>query len=127
MKAETLDTDWDAAIRTLRTDRSAMPWNERFDLARRVADALQAGNVSRQVVTLVRLLAGDVKWEVRAAIADTLLSVPDPAFHELARTLAVDPNAYVARAAQRASSRRGNAAKRHHRARRTVDEITAMR
>ena len=127
MKTEAQHPNFDEAVRTLRTDPAAMPWNERFDLARQVSDALQVGESNRQLVTLARLLACDPKWEVRAAIADTLLFVPDPAFAELASALAADANAYVARAANRAMTRNGNTIKRNGRARRTIDEITTMR
>lgn len=127
MKTENPEADLDAVTRTLRTDRSAIPWNERFALARRVAERLQAGEANRRMLTLVKLLAQDPKWEVRAAIADVLLSVPDPLFGELTGSLAADPNAYVAQAANRAKTRHSHAVKRTQSTRRTIDEITNMR
>ena len=127
MRSETQNLDTAAALRTLRTDPAAMPWHERFELARQLGDMLRAGEATRQLVSLVKLLARDAKWEVRAAIADALLFVPDAAFDDLARALAADSNAYVAGAATRAQSRRGTAARNGQRARRTIDEITRMR
>jgi hypothetical protein len=80
MKLDTQNFDADAVLRALRADPAAMPWNERFELARQVCDALQAGEANRQILALVKLFARDSKWEVRAAIADTLLSVPGSTF-----------------------------------------------
>jgi signal transduction histidine kinase len=107
----------------LEADREALPWPERREVVRRLAEELAAASPSESQRKLVNLLAEDPKWEVRQDIADLLLMLPPKDFSRLQGKLASDANAYVRAAAERAQERRERTEQQIQRANRGLGAV----
>jgi signal transduction histidine kinase len=81
-------------------------WIDRKEWGHAACKRLSEPAAPKSAEDLVRHLASDSKWEVRAAIAENLADLPEAIFQDLARLLAGDHNPFVARAAMLALSRR---------------------
>lgn len=97
--------DFTATLARLRAGDADIPWPDRRDLVRRLAEELTGGDVSGSLVELAEILADDPKWEVRRDVADVLLLLPENDFVRLAARLSEDPNAFVRSAVDRAIAR----------------------
>jgi two-component system cell cycle sensor histidine kinase PleC len=85
---------------------NALPWAERWALAREVAAEAARGKVSPELHRVTEILARDPKWEVRREVAGALIHLPETVHGRLAAALQQDANAYVKQAAVTATVRR---------------------
>jgi signal transduction histidine kinase len=115
--------DWINLAERLRRDGEAMPWPERRALVQAACEHLAEVGMTEPVVSLLALLAGDPKWEVRKDVADGLLLVPEDVFPRLAAQLVEDSNRYVQSAAERALDRRRRGRQSVERKRRDLDQV----
>lgn len=83
-----------------------LPWPERRDLVERAATALRSSTDGVHASKLLTELARDTKWEVRKAVADHLLQIPEAVYEQLIPLLAKDPNTFVADSVKREMGRR---------------------
>lgn len=116
--------NFDDALAALTANANALSWSQRAQLVRDVA--AQHGpkeRVSGSASALLRLLAGDTKWEVRKEVADVLHLLPDGDFSTLAAQLTEDVNAFVKRSAERALERRQRGQKAETKRRRGLDKV----
>lgn len=112
------------AVAALTADRNAFPWSRRAQLARDAALLLSPGQTAPSPASaLLRLLAGDTKWEVRKEVADALHVLPDSDFALLSAQLADDENAFVKGSAERAVERRRRGQKTEAKRRRGLDKV----
>lgn len=79
---------------------------QRRNLVARAIQGLRVSGESAAAEKLVLLLAEDGKWEVRKAVAENLLQMPEPLYEKIIKILAMDANTYVARAVEREMARR---------------------
>ncbi len=101
-----------------------MSWSDRRELGRAIGDALAAGTATDAAIALAHVLAVDPKWEVRLAVADTLLNLPDDDFGQLTGQLSEDSNTYVRRSVVRALERRREQQRANGRTRRSADQVS---
>ena len=123
MNVEASDSTFREALSQLQGGPSTVPWPDRRDLGRAVAEALATGTATDAALALAHVLATDPKWEVRLAVADTLSSLPDDDFGQLTDRLAKDSNTYVRRSAERALERRREQHRANGRTRRSADQV----
>jgi signal transduction histidine kinase len=123
MNVDASDSTFREALSQLQGGPSAVPWPDRRDLGRAVAEALATGTATDAALALAHVLAADPKWEVRLAVADTLSSLPDDDFGQLTDRLAKDSNTYVRRSAERALERRREQHRANGRTRRSADQV----
>lgn len=94
----------------LQSDPDSIPWTEKVAAATKLTAGLGwKDKLPPQAATVLTLLAGDSKWEVRKAVADLLHLVPESHFAELAALLGADSHHFVQAAAQKAVERRNKA------------------
>lgn len=98
------DHDWAELRRQLEAERESLPWPQREALL--PLDWRPAGPCPPDLISVVELLAGDPKWQVRRRAAAALAWLPEPLFSRLAAVFIGDENAYVRRDADRALDRR---------------------
>jgi len=89
------------------------------DLAERMA----AEGASEEIISSLRRLAADPKWEVRKEVADHLPLIPEDDFPKFVALLIEDQNAFVRQSAERALDRRRRGAEAVVRKRRDLDQI----
>ena len=103
MKTATIE----ARLNELRANPEAIAWPDRVRL---VGSLLGGCNPARPLdghsAELARLLAADVKWEVRMALANHLHKLSDSDFAAFTAVLSEDNNAFVKSAAERELARR---------------------
>jgi len=87
-------------------DRSGLSWPQRRDLVARAVTALRSGTDGVHAAKLLTQMAKDPKWEVRKAVADHLLHIPESLYEQLIPVLAKDPNTFVADSVRREMGRR---------------------
>jgi len=107
-----------------------LPWPARRDLVGRAVTLLRTIADGPMAAKVLTLLAKDPKWEVRKAVADHLLHLPEPLYEQLIPTLANDPNTFVADSVKREMGRRsiqsaGEKRRQSRPVKRTADEIEA--
>ena len=110
-------------IDQLRQDPEALRWAKRRDMVRALADQIAVNGPTEDALLLLRMMAGDSKWEVRKEVADCLPLVPDNEFPGLAVLVADDSNAFVRQATERALDRRRRGAESSRRRRRSLDHV----
>jgi signal transduction histidine kinase len=93
-------------LSAIESELPAMSWPERRDLVARAVSGLRAADESPASERLLFLLAQDTKWEVRKAVADHLLQLPELLYARSIAVLANDHNAYVKQAVERSMMRR---------------------
>lgn len=84
-------------------------WSERAELASCLGEVLGSAKAPAAVapaVELLRRLADDEKWEVRKAVAESLMHLRTDDFDDLITRLANDSTAWVRKAAERTLARR---------------------
>jgi signal transduction histidine kinase len=114
----------DDAVAALTAERNAFPWSRRAQFVRDAALLLSPGQTAPSSASaLLRLLAGDTKWEVRKEVADALHVLPDADFALLSAQLADDENAFVKASAERAVERRRRGRKTEAKRRRGLDKV----
>jgi len=106
-----LDGTPDSLERAVAALEAANPpaWSERAALASGLGDVLRsvkAPDALGTAVGLLRRLAGDEKWEVRKAVAESLMHLRTDDFDDLITRLANDSTAWVRKAAERTLARR---------------------
>jgi len=87
-------------------DRSGLSWPQRRDLVARAVTALRSSADGVHASKLLTQMAKDPKWEVRKAVADHLLHIPENLYEQLIPVLAKDPNTFVADSVRREMGRR---------------------
>ena len=92
-------------------------WQERRQWALGVVEWLARHPDDKTAALVLDALACDAKWEVRKALADSMLDLPDAIFGSLLKRLNDDENAFVANAVKRALARRAPKPARGNRAR----------
>jgi hypothetical protein len=92
--------------RRIANGAAGMPWPERRDLVGRAVSVLRSSTDGVHAAKLLDQLARDAKWEVRKAVADQLLHVPEAIYEHLIPLLAKDPNTFVADSVRREMGRR---------------------
>jgi len=107
----------------LKANRDAIPWHERRDLARGLAEAIATAPPVDTVLGLLEILTADPKPEVRQAVANLLPLLADGLFARIAAALEEDSNAFVRRAVQRALDRRRRGQQEATRKRRNIAEV----
>jgi len=107
----------------LQDARESALWPRRRQLVKDLAERLASEGQSEKIISSLRRLVADPKWEVRKEVADHLLLLPDGDFAEFVTMLIDDPNAFVRRSAQRALARRRRGAEATDRKRRHLNEI----
>jgi signal transduction histidine kinase len=85
---------------------STLSWPDRRELVARAVTMLRTAGDGAQAAKALSLLAKDAKWEVRKAVADQLLYLPESLYEQLIPLLANDPNTFVADSVKREMSRR---------------------
>lgn len=85
---------------------AGLPWPERRDLVGRAVTVLRSATDGVHAAKLLTQLARDSKWEVRKAVADHLLHIPEALYEQLIPLLAKDPNTFVADSVKREMGRR---------------------
>jgi len=103
--------------------RASAPWSRRRELVKNLAEQLASEGPSEEIISSLRRLAADPKWEVRKEVADHLQLLPQRDFTDFVAVLQEDRNAFVRRSAQRALARRRRDAEATDRKRRYLDEI----
>jgi signal transduction histidine kinase len=108
----------------------ALPWPDRRALVGRAVTLLRSVTDGAQAARALSLLAKDPKWEVRKAVADQLLHLPESLYEQLIPLLANDPNTFVADSVKREMSRRsiqsaGEKRRQSKPVKRTADELEA--
>jgi len=106
-----------------RESLESLSWAQRLQLAKELAEQITDEGASEEIVAVLRLLAGDTKWEVRTEVADLLLLLPEGDFPEFVAALRDDCNAFVQRAVQRAQDQRHRKEEAAKRKRRSLDQI----
>ncbi|MFA4974806.1 MAG: ATP-binding protein [bacterium] len=102
-------SDLENALQRLLAGAPPMPWPERQALAAQVGQTLRAARPPEIILSAVRLLhilSADDKWEVRQAVADSLMHLRSDDFDPMISRLASDSNAWVRKAAERTLGRR---------------------
>jgi len=108
----------------LREDgRDSVSWPQRRQSVKDLAERLASEGPSEEIISSLRRLAGDPKWEVRKEVADHLQLLPQRDFTDFVAALLEDRNAFVRRSAQRALARRRRGAEATDRKRRYLNEI----
>jgi signal transduction histidine kinase len=102
---------YDKALSQLRKSPDALPWNERWALARQVAQEAATGKPGPVLHQITEVLARDPKWEVRQEVASALIHFSETDHGRLAAALGDDANAYVRQAVEAASVRRRKVAR----------------
>ena len=92
-------------------------WQERRMWAGEIITRLCSHPEEKGCAMVLEILAGDSKWEVRKALADSMLELPDDIFSSLLKKLSDDENAFVANAVKRALARRSPKPTRGNRSR----------
>lgn len=85
---------------------AGLAWPERRDLVGRAVTVLRSSTDGVNAAKLLTQLARDSKWEVRKAVADHLLHIPEALYEQLIPLLAKDPNTFVADSVKREMGRR---------------------
>jgi signal transduction histidine kinase len=85
---------------------AGLAWPERRDLVGRAVTVLRSSTDGVHAAKLLTQLARDSKWEVRKAVADHLLHIPEALYEQLIPLLAKDPNTFVADSVKREMGRR---------------------
>src|SRR5262245_2912542 len=84
------------ALAMLTQNSDVLPWEKRRTIAWCATEALQSGCQSKLAIQVADLLVDDATWEVRQAVAELLVYLPDGAqFNCLAGRLAQDCNGFV--------------------------------
>ena len=115
--------DWPSVATALEANREALPWDERLALAGAIGRQVQDGDPAPIPVAV--LLATDPSPEVRKAVAEALVHLPEGQFLPLAAVLGADRNAYVKTAAERAVARRRRGAQQAQRNRRNLNAVAS--
>ncbi len=105
--------------------QNSASWPQRQALVKHLAERLISEGPSEEVLSSLRRLAADPKWEVRKEMADHLLCLPEGDFPEFVTALADDTNGFVRRTAERARDRRRRGKEAADRKRRRLDQIEA--
>ena len=92
--------------RRLADGAAELSWPERRDLVARAVTVLRSSTDGVHAAKLLLQLARDPKWEVRKAVADHLLHIPEALYEQLIPLLAKDPNTFVADSVRREMGRR---------------------
>jgi len=87
-------------------DGGGLSWPQRRDLVARAVAALRSSTDGVHAAKLLAQMARDPKWEVRKAVADHLLQIPESLYEQLIPVLAKDPNTFVADSVRREMGRR---------------------
>lgn len=106
----------------------SLPWPDRRDLVERAVTLLRSNTERIHAYRLLTHLAIDAKWEVRKAVADQLLHIPETLYEQLLPLLSNDPNTYVADSVRREMGRRsiqsaGEKRRQSRPVKRAMDEI----
>lgn len=113
------------ALAVLSQERDAIPWEERRSVARRATECLQSGRQTTVALGIAEFLVDDRVWEVRQAVAEMLVYLPDgDKFNCLASRLSQDCNCFVLQAVDRALNQRRRCARESARQRDTFEHIT---
>jgi signal transduction histidine kinase len=109
---------------------TTLSWPDRRELVARAVTLLRTAGDGAQAAKALSLLAKDAKWEVRKAVADQLLHLPESLYEQLIPLLANDPNTFVADSVKREMSRRsiqsaGEKRRQSRPVKRIADEIEA--
>lgn len=112
-----------ADLAALQAQPEALPWPERRELARSLADHLRSGESPPWVVPMAEVLVDDPKPEVRQAVANSLHLFDDGTLARLAAKLAEDSNAFVQKAAERSLDRRRRGQRDAERTSRKVQQV----
>lgn len=108
MELNESQTSFEQALKRLQT-APPLSWPERQRLAVQIGQRLRTLGSPEFVppaVRLLRILVEDEKWEVRKAVAESLVYLPTAEFDVLISDLGDDSNLFVRRAAERALRRR---------------------
>jgi len=92
--------------RRLADSSGELSWPERRDLVARAVTVLRSSTDGVHAAKLLLHLVRDPKWEVRKAVADHLLHIPEALYEQLIPLLAKDPNTFVADSVRREMGRR---------------------
>ena len=84
----------------------SLSWPQLRDLVARAITALRSSTDGVHAVKLLTQMARDPKWEVRKAVADHLLHIPESLYEQLMPVLAKDSNTFVADSVRREMGRR---------------------
>jgi len=87
-------------------DGGGLSWPQRRDLVARAVAALRSSTDGVHAAKLLAQMARDPKWEVRKAVTDHLLQIPESLYEQLIPVLAKDPNTFVADSVRREMGRR---------------------
>lgn len=112
-----------ADLAALKAQPEALPWPERRELARALADYLRSRESPPWVVPMAEVLVADPKPEVRQAVANSLHLLDDGTLAKLAARLAEDSNAFVRKAAERSLDRRRRGQRDAERTSRKVQQV----
>ena len=104
--ASTSDLPLSEITQRMAGDRSGLSWPQRRDLVARAVTALRSSADGVHASKLLTQMAKDPKWEVRKAVADHLLHIPENLYEQLIPVLAKDPNTFVADSVRREMGRR---------------------
>ena len=99
---------WKEMLASL-NNNSASYWRERLEIAEKLIDAFQTGQIIETTPTiqkLLRILVDDPKWEVRKVIANGLNLIVDEVFDDLSARLLGDVNSFVKRSAEQSYAMR---------------------
>jgi len=97
------------ALARLRTDREAIPWPERCQIASTLIEVFKEGGIVDRgtvLVPLLDLLTEDPKWEVRKVIADGLPYLRPAESERVSQRLHADTNAFVRKAVELSKKRK---------------------
>lgn len=97
------------ALARLRTDREAIPWPERCQIANTLIEVFKEGGIVDRgtvLVPLLDLLTEDLKWEVRKVIADGLPYLRPVEAERVSQRLRADTNAFVRKAVELSKKRK---------------------
>lgn len=96
--------NWLHVANELRRDPATLAWPKRLSLL--TDHAGEFSSATDEMLSVLDLLTGDPKWEVRRQVAELLPQLPEDAFNRLAARLTEDENSYVRKAATRSLDRR---------------------
>ena len=104
--ASTSDLPLSEITQRMAGDGGGLSWPQRRDLVARAVAALRSSTDGVHAAKLLAQMARDPKWEVRKAVADHLLQIPESLYEQLIPVLAKDPNTFVADSVRREMGRR---------------------
>ena len=118
--------DLTETLQKLQADRNAIPWPKRCELVEQLKGPLAEGVATEPFRSLIHLLAGDPKWEVRKGVALALPGIQDFGIASLVNQLLQDSNRYVVSAAELCIRKRKKAAREAKKRERGIDLVLAL-